>query len=130
MIAYSNDLRERVVRMKQEGVSSLSIAKLLKVSTRTVDRYWSRLSATGTINPNKIGGYRISLLEAHKSTLKLWIKARPEITVDEITKRCREDLNLKIARVAVWKMLDKFGLSYKKNSARKRARQGRRASKA
>ncbi len=130
MIAYSNDLRERVVRMKGEGISSLSIGKVLNISVRTVDRYWSRLSRTGTITPGKMGGYKVSLLEAHKATLKLWIRERPEITIDEIAQRCRKDLNIKIGRVAVWKMLDKMGLSFKKNSARQRARQRGRAFKA
>ena len=123
MGAYSIDLRERVISLKERGETSLSISKLLKISTRSVDRYWRRKIETGSIVSDKIGGYKVSRLTPHGSTLRAWLKASPEITLDEIAHRCSKEIGVNVGITVVWRMLNRMGLTFKKNDTRQRARQ-------
>ena len=45
-----------------------------------------------------------------------------DLTLGELQKRCQEQLNVTIGLTALWHRLEKLGLSYKKNDARRRAR--------
>ena len=126
MKTYSVDMRQRIIERKEQGESSESIAKLFRISKRSVDRFWKRKNETGSIEPSKIGGYRVSLLDPHIALLRRWIRTMPDITLDELVERCASDLGIRIGRIAVWNILDRADLTFKKNDTRVRARQARR----
>jgi transposase len=42
--------------------------------------------------------------------------------LNELQKRCLEQLKVSIGITALWHRLEQFGLSYKKNDARRRSR--------
>ena len=75
MKSYSNDLRERIVAGRQNGASAEELAQRFGVSKRSVERYWQRQQATGSIAPKQRGGYRRSVLEGHDEQLRQWIGA-------------------------------------------------------
>ena len=124
MRTYSEDLRERIVAARQEGHSAQEVARLFRVSKRSVERYWEKYLSTGSIKPKRRGGYRRSRLQDHDQTLRSWIKEKKDLTLAELQARIARDLKIKLGTTALWHRLERLGLSYKKNVARRRARPG------
>lgn len=120
MKSYSMDLRERLVAGRQEGHSAAELAKDLRVSKRSVERYWKRHVEEGTVEARARGGYRRSRLEKHDDLLRQWITAQPDLSLEELRLRLHRELNIAIGITALWHRLHKLGLSYKKNAARRR----------
>ena len=122
MKSYSNDLRERIVAGRQKGQSAQELAQRFGVSKRSVERYWQRQVQTGSIAPKQRGGYRRSILEGHDEQLRQWIKADPGLTLADVCARLRKKLQIELGTTALWHRLERLGLSFKKNAARRRAR--------
>lgn len=122
MKSYSLDLRERLVAGRQRGQSAQDLARVFGVSKRSIERYWKRHGLEATLEPKARGGYRRSRLEGHDSLLHQWIEAQPDLTLEELQERLRQELDISIGTTALWHRLEKLGLSYKKNAARRRAR--------
>jgi transposase len=122
MKSYSNDLRDRIVTGRQKGASAQELAKRFGVSKRSVERYWQRQQETGSSGPKQRGGYRRSVLEGHDEQLRQWIKAEPGLTLADLLERLRKKLRIKLGTTALWHRLERLGLSFKKNAARRRAR--------
>ena len=124
MKTYSEDLRERIVRARGQGKSAAELARLFGVSKRSVERYWKAQETTGSVAPKQRGGYRRSRLAGHEESLRSWVEADHSITLEELQQRLRKELGIKLGTTALWHRLDRLGLSYKKNAARRRARSG------
>ena len=125
MKAYALDLRERVLRARGQGHCAHDVAKQLSLSKRSVERYWRRYQDTGQVAARKMGGHRRSRLAAHDATLRAWIGQRPDLTLGELQQRCRKELQVRLGITALWHRLERLGLSYKKNAARRRANPAR-----
>ena len=121
MRSYSEDLRERIVGMRESGRSAAEIAGLCKISKRSVERYWKQQTSTGSVKAKRRGGYRRSRLEGHDDTLRKWIKERADTTLAELRERIADELGVHLGVAALWYRLDHLGLSFKKNPARRRA---------
>lgn len=126
MQAYSQDLRERVLRALNRGERPTAIAERFEVSRVWVYQVHSRLKETGKRCSFPIGGHRRSRIADREQAIRGWIKARPDITLAEICERLLEE-GIAIKVPALWHQLDKWGLTLKKNPARQRARTRRRA---
>lgn len=125
MQTYSRDLRERIVAAREKGHGAEEIARLFRVSKRSVERYWKKYLSTGAVEPKQRGGYRRSRLENHDHTLRRWIKEEVGLTLAQLQQRIAQDLGVKLGTTALWHRLERLGLSYKKNPARRRARPAR-----
>lgn len=121
----SEDLRGRIVRAREQGAGVGEVCKRFDVSRSSVERYYRQHQRCGHCRPKKIGGHRVSRLARHARRLKEWIARTPDITLEELQGLCRDKLDVRIGINALWHRLDKLGLSYIKNHARKRARQAR-----
>jgi transposase len=117
---YSEDLRLRVVAARQAGHSAQEIAKLFGLSKRSVERYCKQREVTGHLRPKQIGGYRRSRLADYGTTLQGWVEAQNDLTLAELQRRCRKELRVKIGINALWHQLERLGLNFKKNAARRR----------
>ena len=114
MRTYSLDLRERIVAARESGHSAQEIARLLRVSKRSVERYWKQYLSTGALAPKQRGGYRRSRLEKHDETLCRWIKEEADLTLAQLQERIGRDLGVQLGITALWHRLERLGLSYKK----------------
>ncbi len=114
MRTYSNDLRERIVAARERGHSAAEIARLLKLSKRSVERYCKLQATTGSIQPRQRGGYRRSRLAKHDQTLRRWIGQQPDLTLAELQTRIARQLKVRLGITALWHRLERLGLSYKK----------------
>jgi transposase len=122
MRPLSQDLRQRIISARARGAGTGEVCQRFGVSRKSVERFWKQHRMTGDCQPKQIGGYRRSRLEKHDRTLRRWIAAESDLTLGELQKRCQDQLNVTIGLTALWHRLEKLGLSYKKNDARRRAR--------
>jgi transposase len=56
-----------------------------------------------------------------EQTIRMWIKEQPDLTLEQIGERLAEQ-GIEITTSPLWYQLDKWGLSFKKNAVRQRAR--------
>jgi transposase len=127
MRAYSQDLRERVLRALERGERPTNIAMRLEVSRVWVYQVLRRFKHSGQRGSLPMGGHRRSRVAAMESTLRAWIEAEVDVTLAELCARLGErGITIKVP--ALWHQLNKWKLTFKKNSARQRAVARRRAS--
>ena len=113
----SNDLRERVVAAVLAGESCRSVATRFGVAVSSVVKWSQRQRTTGSVAPDKMGGYRKPILEPHRSFIVERINQTAHLTLhglkDELAAR-----GVRVSHNAVWLFLRREGLSFKKNAVR------------
>ena len=121
MQSYSQDLRDRVLWALDRGERPAAIARRLEVSRVWVYRVRGREQKTGQRSSFQIGGHRRSRIAEMESVLRAWIEKEPGLSLAELCQRLVEQgVLIKIG--ALWHQLNKWGLTFKKNAARQRAR--------
>jgi len=125
MHAYSQDLRDRVIRALARGDRPTDIAHRFEVSRVWVYQVQNRLKKEGIRGSLPMGGHRRSRIAHMETTLRSWLRDKPDLTLAELCDMLAEHgISIKIP--ALWQQLDKWGLSFKKNLTRQRARERRR----
>ena len=118
---YSQDLRDRVLRALDRGDRPTEIARRFEVSRIWVYQVRGRVQRTGQRGSLAIGGYRRSKLAQSEQQLRAWIAEAPDLTLAELQQRLAgQGVAVKIG--ALWHQLNKWNLTFKKNSARQRTR--------
>lgn len=118
----SNDLRERVISAVAGGLSRRGAAQRFGVAASTAIKWVERWQRTGEVQPKRQGGDRRSQrLEAHAAEILALVAACPDLTLTEIAAHLEEAHGLKVAASSVWRLLDRHGMTFKKNRARQRA---------
>ena len=121
MQAYSQDLRDRVLRALARGDRPTEIARRFEVSRVWVYQVRDRERETGVRSSFQIGGHRRSRLAEREQVLRDWIAAQPDLSLAELRQRlAQQGVSIKIG--ALWHQLNKWNLTFKKNLARQRAR--------
>ena len=119
---YSNDLRDRVVRAVADGASCRQAAARFGVAASTAIKWVQRWRRTGSVRPRPQGGdNRSQRIEAHAEEVMQLIEETPDATLAEIADHLQERHGLVVAHSTVWRLLDRHGMSFKKNRARQRA---------
>ena len=117
MAPYSMDLRTRVLRDSDAGLSSKDVAAKYAVSRAWVDRVKQRRRETGEVTPRKQTKFRRrTLSDAQEQRLVFLITAHPDRTLAEL----REQLPTSAAVSTLWRTIDRLGLTVKKNRTRRR----------
>jgi len=121
----SNDIRERLVSAVDGGLSRRSAAKRFGVAASTAIDWVDRWRRTGDVGPRPQGGdNRSQRIEAHAGEILALIEETPDITLAEIAAYLEDAHGLRVAQSTVWRLLDRRGMTFKKNRARKRAATG------
>ena len=118
---YSKDLRVRAVSMVETGESAREAGRVLDVSASTAIRWIERWTKTGSVEAKPGTGHTRSPLEKHRQWLLDLVAAEPDLTLDEIGVRLRSNKKLRAATSSVWRFYERHGISFKKNTARRRA---------
>ena len=87
MQAYSQDLRERVLRALDRGDRPTEIAQRFEVSRVWVYQVQARVEQTGERSSLQSSGYRQSLLAEKEATLRIWIAEEPGLTLANLQQR-------------------------------------------
>jgi transposase len=118
---YSKDMRVRAVSIVESGESAREAGRLLDVSASTAIRWIDRWTTTGSVEAKPGTGYTRSPLEKHRQWLLDLVAAEPDLTLEEIGARLGSKKKLKTATSSVWRFYERHGISFKKNTARRRA---------
>ena len=83
MRAYSPDLRERIVRAVERGMSRAETARRFSVSERTVRRYLTRQATTGSLAPTAYRrGPAPAIPAEQEPALLAQLRAHPDATLE------------------------------------------------
>src|SRR5262245_47090362 len=78
---YSNDLRERVVAIVEDGESARETARLLNIGASTAIRWIKRWTKTGSVAAKPGTGHTRSPLEQHQQWLVALVAGEPDLTL-------------------------------------------------
>jgi transposase len=110
------DLRTRVLKDSDAGLSSKELAARYHVSRAWVDALKQRRRETGSAEPRKQTKFRERVLAGQATHLAALVAARPDATLAEL----REALRTSAGLATIWRELDRLALTVKKNTARRR----------
>jgi transposase len=114
MKPYSEDLRTRIVRAVQAGMSKSGAAHLFGVSLSSVKRY-ARIAGRGEpLEPRKGGGRPPKTDEITKKLLEEDVKGRPGATVSERRLFLERTTGKALSDSTIRRLLKKMGFSRKK----------------
>lgn len=121
----SNDIRGRLVSAVEGGMTRRSAAKRFGIAASTAIKWVDQWCRTGDVGPRSQGGDRRShRLEAHAEEILELIDETPDITLSELAEHPDEVHGVKAAQSTIWRLLDRHGMTFKKNRARQRAAAG------
>jgi transposase len=114
--AYSMDLRTRVLKDADVGLTSNELAERYHVSRAWVDALKQRRRETGAIAPLKQTKFRGRVLaDRDLARLAAFVAARPDATLEEL----REALRTSAGLTTIWRALNALDLTVKKNGVRR-----------
>lgn len=119
--AYSLDLRERVVVAVSHGQTCRAVADTFGVSVASVVKWSQRFRSTGSAEALPMGGKRPYVLESERDWLLNRIAEVPDITLRALAAELA-DRGITVSHYAVWHLLAREGITFKKKPARQRAR--------
>jgi transposase len=121
----SNDIRERLVSAVEGGMSRRSAAKRFGIAASTAIKWVDQWRRMGHVRPRPQGGdQRSQRIEAHAGELLALIEEIPDITLAEMAVYLKETYELQVAQSTVWRLLDRHGMTFKKNRTRERTATG------
>ena len=113
----SIDLRERVVEAALDGESCRSVAARFGVAVSSVVKWVQRYRTTGSVTPDKMGGYRKCVLEPHRAFIAERIAKTPHVTLHGLKAELAAR-GVSVSHNTVWLFLRREGLRFKKNAVR------------
>lgn len=119
--ALSNDLRHRLVSAVEGGAFRRSAVKRFGVSPSSAIRWMDQWKRDGHVSPRPQGGdNRSHRMEAFAAEVLNLVDETPDITLAEIAEYLEGTHGLRTSQSAVRRLLDRHGMTCKKNGARKR----------
>jgi len=116
-------MRERILKLYDQGKSSIEIAAFSGFCVAAVCRVRQQFKERGTIKPQThLCGRKPLLTAERKARLQKLVDAKPDATLAEF--EAQMDRPFGTSTMDLW--LRRLGLSYKKNAARRRAAASRR----
>ena len=114
--AYSMDLRARVVKDADGGLTSKELAERYHVSRAWVDALKPRRREKGSIAPRTQTKFRGRVLQGQEDRLRALVTAQPDATLAEL----REALRTSAALATIWRELNQLDFTVKKTRTRRR----------
>lgn len=97
MKAYSQDLRERVIKAVDQGMSRREVVKLFGVSEASIKRYLKQRRETGSVAPKVIPGCPPKKSAALQRGLRPQLEAHPDATLEEHCKLWEAETDVKVS---------------------------------
>jgi transposase len=115
--AYSQDLRDRVIDAALSGSSLRQAAARFDIGVSTVIGWVGRLHDKGERSARGQGRKRGLKLDPHRDFLLPLIETEPDMTIEKMQERLRDERGVKASIGTIWTFLDRCGLTFKKKSA-------------
>ena len=122
--AYSQDLRDRIVRAVDAGASRRATATKFEVSVSFVIRLMQRWRLTGSAKARGTGGRPRHRLEPHGELVDRLLAAKRDTTLEELREALGRE-GVTVSRSAVDRYLTARGLTRKKRQAMPPSRSAR-----
>jgi len=122
---YSLDLRERVVRTIEAGMTRHEAAEHFEIGISTAIRWAQRKAQTGSPAALPMGTMHPFSLAAEADWLRARMAQKPDITLRALLGELHER-GVAVSYFAVWHFVHRAGLSFKKKPARRRTATHRR----
>ena len=126
--SLSSDLRERVIEAVEAGASRREAAERFEISASAAIKWLQRWRDYGVCAPKPRGGSR-SVLEDYAERILALIDEQPDRTLDELL-AVLQKRGIPGSRSALWRFLDRHGITFKKKPAGSRAAPRRRGASA
>lgn len=120
-MAYSNDLRVRVIHVVERGAAARAAARQFAIGDSTAIRWAKRYRETGSFEPKSNTGQSRSPLKRYEEWLLELVRREPDLTLEEIQARLLDQHQRKAGISSIWRFFDRHGISFKKKPARGRA---------
>jgi transposase len=114
MKAYSQDLRERVLRAVDQGMPHSEIVHVLGVSAATIGRYLKQQREQGHVRPQAIPGRPAKKIQALQLGLQEQLKAFPDATLAQHSEYWEQKQGMHVSRWSMSRALKRMGWTRKK----------------
>lgn len=120
--SLSEDLRRRVIEAVDGGMTRRAAAQRFGVAASSAIKWVQRWRQTGSVQARPRGGdQRSHRIEALSAEILALVEETPDITLAEISAHLETEHGLRASQSVIWRLLDRHGLTFKKNRARQRA---------
>ena len=116
MKAYSQDLRQRVVRAVDEGRTRAEIAQLFGISLATIKRYLKQRRESGHLIPKAIPGRPAKKGGALQVGLGTQLAAHPDMTLDEHCRLWETEHGQRVSTATMSRAITRLGWTRKKKT--------------
>lgn len=120
-MAYSNDLRVRVIQVVENGAAARAAARQFVIGDSTAIRWVQRWQETGSVEAKSNKGQSRSPLKQYEEWLLQLVRREPDLTLEDIQERLLDAHQRKAGISSIWRFFDRHGISFKKKRARGRA---------
>lgn len=121
-LAYSQDLRDRVLAAVDAGRAVREVAPLFQVSISYIYKALGRRAATGDVAPRRGGGSRRPKLTGHEAALLAYVSSKPDATLAELRRWLFETRGVSVSSGCLWNGLERLGWTLKKSHSAQRNR--------
>jgi transposase len=116
-MALSMDIRKKVMKAIEKGMSCRKAAARFDIGPATAVRWAKRVEITGDVAPSKMGGdRRTQRIEAHAEFILAQIREKPDMTIMELREKIRERHGLGFGYGTVWRFLARHNITRKKKT--------------
>ena len=120
-MAYSADLRQRVLALYDEGMKTAKVARQLRVS-----RSWARRVKQRRGQPPRTNGGSVAKLdETARGKLAQWVNQQPDATLEQLRAKVAAELNVLVSIGTLWNTLRRMKFTFKKSRSRPASNRGR-----
>ena len=120
--SYSEDLRARVLAAIDGGMAARPAASVFRVSVSYIYKALIRRRRTGEVSASSRRGHRPrKLTPAQEAAVAAHIATHPDITLVALQTWLAGEHAVRLSNGAMWSAVERLGLSFKKDIARRRA---------
>jgi transposase len=109
MRAYSQDLRQQVLRAVDEGKSYAQIIDLFQVSRATIKRYVKQRRETGTVLPRPIPGRPPRIGAALQMGVQELLEAHPDASQNDYCQWWEAEHGISVSRASMSRAIHALG---------------------
>ncbi len=115
MRAYSEDLRQRIVRAVETGMARAEVARLFAVSERTIKRYLRQWRTAGNLSPAVSTGRRRTIAPADHARVRAQLADAPDATLAMQCARWEQTTGVAVSASTWCRLRQRVGWTHKKS---------------
>lgn len=116
MEAYSQDMREHILRAVDQGISRTEIIRIFGVSEPTIKRYLKLRRETGSLAPKKIPGRPKRKIGPLVDGLRPQLEAHPDATLEEHCRLWEAETGVRVSSSTMGRAIQRLKWTRKKKT--------------